>query len=69
MFPSDNDKEYRTRIWLSFVHQNYLASFKQFLLGQEKTLLNNYLVYTQKYLAAAEETASTYRGFREMFAT
>jgi hypothetical protein len=24
MFPNDNDKENRLRIWLSFVHQNYL---------------------------------------------
>lgn len=31
MLPSDNDKENRARIWLSFVNQSYLISFKQFL--------------------------------------
>jgi hypothetical protein len=53
MFPNENDKEHRTRIWLSFVHQNYLGSFKQFLIGQEKILLNNYLIYAKRYLGWA----------------
>jgi hypothetical protein len=67
MFPNDNDKEQRARIWLSFVHQNYLTSFKRFLLCQENALLNNYLVYTDRYLATSEEITSTYVGFKEMF--
>ena len=39
MFPSDNDKENRNRIWLSYFNNNYLTSYRQFLIEQERSLL------------------------------
>lgn len=66
MFPADNDRENRMRIWLSFVNQNYLRTFKQFLMEQENDLLSKFLTYSGEYLCLSKETAASFVGFREM---
>lgn len=55
MFPADNDKENRTRLWLSFVNQGYLSSFKQFLNEHEKMLLDAYLIYSGSQMNSGAE--------------
>lgn len=66
MFPNDNELEGQARIWLSFANQNYLASFKQFLVCQEQALLTDYQAYTDKYLSFSTEVRQTFENFREI---
>lgn len=66
MFPSDNDNEARMRLWIAFLNQNYLHSFKLYLTHQEEDLISYFLAYCDEYLALNAETVSSYTGFREM---
>ncbi len=68
MFPSDNDKENRNRIWLSYFNNNYLTSYRQFLIEQERSLLEGYLTYSQKYMSSSNEVNESFNTFREIVA-
>lgn len=68
MFPSDNDKENRNRIWLSYFNNNYLTSYRQFLIEQERSLLEGYLTYSQKYVSSSNEVNESFNTFREIVA-
>jgi hypothetical protein len=64
MFPSDNDKENRNRIWLSYFNQNYLASYRQFLVEQERSILEGYLTYSEKHMSSSHEINQSFNTFR-----
>jgi len=66
MFPSDNDKENRNRIWLSYFNHNYLTSYRQFLIEQERSLLEGYLTYSEKYMSSIQEINESFNTFREI---
>lgn len=68
MFPSDNDKENRNRIWLSYFNHNYLTSYRQFLIEQERSLLEGYLTYSEKYVSSSNEVNESFNTFREIVA-
>jgi hypothetical protein len=51
-------------LYLAYINQNYLNSYKLFLLEQEKDLLHKLSLYSDQYLYFSTEVNNSFSGFK-----